>query len=133
MDGPLCKQCGRAVPKLTRHFGFIPATANRRVNGDRGERCMYLHEDQRPRTKEEAQRYVNEPIISVSKYGQERISSVTTWDGESYVWGGHFHSQTCAAEFGLGMAKQFPTYATDKHRHAVAFRDSLRGRAKEPA
>jgi len=123
--GPLCKHCGKPIPKATRHFGFTPATLNNRENGQRFNSGygMYLDEELRPKTVEECRRYVNDQIISVGRGPGNYIYSIHTWDGESYVWGGHFHSQSCAAQFGLGMAHNFPTYSTSTYREALKARD----------
>ena len=122
--GPLCKVCGKPVPKQTRSLSFTPAALNGRQNGERGKHTIYLDEDQRPRSVEEAQRYSNQPILSVKRYGTPTIHSMNTWDGESYVWGGHFHAQGCAAQFGQAMAENFPDYSMKAFKEAMAAREA---------
>jgi hypothetical protein len=127
---PLCKVCGKPVPKLTRSVSFVPATLNKRQNGERGTHSIYLDEELRPTTVAEAMRYSNEPLISVQRYGGKHIGSFNTWDGESYVYGGHFHAQGCAAKFGEAMARQHPTMAMPAYHAAIKDRGAT---VKEPA
>jgi hypothetical protein len=120
---PLCKVCGKPIPKTTTTHNFGCRVASRRYES-------VIDHTEKPATRAEAQRLVNGEIISIRRQGYQPsspdeiprggITSAHVWDGESYAWGGHFHAQGCAAQFGLGMAKQFPDHATPAHREAVA-------------
>ena len=114
---PLCKVCGKPVPKRMTHHSF-GASAVRLAD----QHEFWRAHAETPKTKAEAQRLVgNQPIASLQRnYGGEGFSSASTWDGESYLWQGHFHAQGCAAEFGLAMAKLFPDHAMPAYREAVA-------------
>ncbi|HLY77853.1 MAG TPA: hypothetical protein VKQ70_00650 [Caulobacteraceae bacterium] len=125
---PLCRTCGKLIPKRTTslRFGCAPVEAERR-----------LGRVERPATREEAQRYVNGEITQVrystrasedAGHGMTRvvfvpryIGEVTYWDGESYQ-DDAFDSLGCAAQFGRSMARQFPDYAMPAYREAKARR-----------
>jgi hypothetical protein len=118
---PLCKVCGKPVPKITQRISFGCRHAD--------THSFAKHVVERPADLAEAIRLAGDgEVIRVTKghfYGQGAdapegaITELTLWHGE-YAWGGHFHAQTCAAEFGLGMANQFPDHAMPAYREAVA-------------
>jgi hypothetical protein len=109
---PLCRLCGKPVPKVTDRllFGQSPRDCERFT----GYRVA------RPSNKEAAQRYANGQILAV-RYGtmatgaaapggghfNERVpryvESATYWDGESYR-DEHFCSDPCAVRFGYFAA-----------------------------
>jgi hypothetical protein len=103
-DAPVCLVCGKPIKKVMKSLHFVPAGANGRENGERGDggRTIYLDTELRPTTKEEAQRYVNYPILKVG-LSQGRVYDITWWEGD--YDDRHFHSQTCAAIFGRRMAR----------------------------
>lgn len=81
---PLCLWCGKRIAKNT--------------SWERFGTTMGKFPDIKPKTREEAQRYVNHAIVSLSwsyhwdrdAYPPKRLSrnyieKVGTWDGESYV------------------------------------------------
>ena len=112
MTTPLCKVCGKPVPKRWTHHAF--------GRPEKEQHEFWRTYTEKPATQEEAQRLVgNRPIVSTSGW-MGAIDSAKTWDGESYEWGGHFHSQGCAARFGQSMADLFPDHAMPEYRAAVA-------------
>lgn len=117
--GPLCKCCGKPVPKrmVTHNFG---------VTRDRSSSPWWRHHPEKPLSRDELQRLVNGEIVSLkmSWRGESPryIESANVWDGESYVWGGHFHAQGCAATFGQSMAELFPDYTMSAYKAAMAKR-----------
>jgi hypothetical protein len=108
MAGPLCKVCGKKVPKHIRwqSWGF--------------------RDEDAPRTTEEAARRSNYPLVSVrlseSSVIGPFVQFASYWDG-TYEWGGHFHAQRCAALFGESMAGLFPGYSMPAYKDAMAARD----------
>lgn len=116
MNGPLCKVCGKPIPKVgvSHEFG-----RNRPVSWGVGH-------PEKPKTLAEAQRLVNGQIISIKKSwrsdGPQWIESANVWDGESYAWDGHFHAQSCAAQFGRAMAALFPRHSMPAYKEAMAAR-----------
>lgn len=124
MPTPLCKVCGKPVPKETTRVSFGCRVDDRR--------STWISLTAKPASLEEAQRLVNGRILHVDRQGYSPdspdaipkggITGVTAWDGESYAWGGHFHAQGCAAQFGWAMANQFPDHAMPAYREAMAKR-----------
>ena len=123
--GPLCKVCGKPVPKETTRVSF-----GCRVD-DRSS-PTWINLTAKPASLEAAQALVNGRILHLSRQGyqpddpnaipRDGIVSATVWDGESYAWGGHFHAQGCAARFGWSMADLFPDHAMPAYREAMAQR-----------
>lgn len=111
-----CIVCGRRIAKRTERFYFREprsyrapversyggwyAAQEEKPDGFREGDTIYLAN--RPKTKDEAQRYVNGKIISLSRNGDE-ISHVNHWDGESYV-SKYFCTNTCAIDQGYASA-----------------------------
>jgi hypothetical protein len=124
---PLCKVCGKPVPKVTRSVSFGCRTERRYSTG-------HLQLTEKPANLAEAQRFINGRIISHKWSWRDEdprwIESVNVWDGESYVWGGHFHAQGCAAEFGEAMAALHPRMAMPAYHAAIKDRGVA---VKEPA
>ncbi|HEY1448408.1 MAG TPA: hypothetical protein VGF33_07705 [Caulobacteraceae bacterium] len=119
MKNPLCKVCGKPAPKITVTHWF--------GNDRPGHPGVSVNHPEKPATREEAQRLVNGEIVSMkmswrSEAGPRYVASANVWDGESYLWDGHFHAQGCAAAFGLAMAKQFPDHAMPAYRKALGAR-----------
>jgi hypothetical protein len=116
MTGPLCKVCGKPVPKTTVSHNFGQKVASRRY-------ASWIDHIEKPANRAEAQRLINGQIISVqwswrNEPGPRYIISANVWDGESYAWGGHFHAQGCAAVFGANMADLFPEYSMPAYKRA---------------
>jgi hypothetical protein len=108
---PLCKVCGRPVPKHTQWHSW-----SRSADGPA------------PLSKAAFQATRNDIVVSVSwNHDRTGLAHASTWDGETYAWGGHFHAQSCAAIFGRSMADLFPDYAMPEHREALA---ALKERAR---
>jgi hypothetical protein len=85
---PLCRYCGAKIRKRTGTVYFGQETP--RVDGS------WTYRSELPRSRDEAQRYTNETIVSVRwahmdddprarRHGFEFVDQVGTWDGESYV------------------------------------------------
>lgn len=110
-QGPLCRCCGKPVPKKTVWKSWMK------------------YEDA-PKTKAEAAARSNLQLVSASVHsyhadGSEPfIFSATYWDGESYQWDGHFHAQSCAAEFGRWAAgtDMLKDWAMPPYHEAMAAR-----------
>lgn len=124
MTGPLCRYCGKPIPKVT-HCVWFGATTERR---DRYSTHLAAPE---PATKAEAQRLVNQRIVSVRRNsygaGNGLINQVTTWDGESYR-DQHFCNQAHAADFGRAAAAMMlddgrPQIAMPAYWQAMEARD----------
>lgn len=125
MKGPLCKVCGKPVPKIGSYVAFGGSTGS----------FANSRREERPRSREEVARVVNGSILSVSWHYAEDdlgrwISSAHVWDGVSYAHRGHFHAESCAAAFGRAMADTFPDYAMPDYREAMVLRAT---KAKLPA
>lgn len=100
---PLCRNCGKRIKKLTNLVMF--AAESDRVEG------WWLYRAAFPKTKAEAQREVEQQIVSVSyaspyfaeKRGHSYIDKATTWDGKSYQdeW---FCGGNCRNAFAVLMA-----------------------------
>ncbi|WP_066725267.1 hypothetical protein [Sphingomonas pituitosa] len=118
----LCIVCGRPIAKRTSDFFFREPVAYQppkphswggdhnaieaKPDGWREGNSIYLH--QRPRSREEAQRYVNGEIISVRRDG-EVLSRVSYWDGES--WQDRFFcTNRCAMDQGYASAQHGHRY-----------------------
>jgi hypothetical protein len=118
MSGPLCKVCGKPVPKKTVSHCFGVT--------DRSGYATLIYHPEKPATRADAQRLINGQIISMKMSWRSEepryVASVNAWDGETYEWGGHFHAQGCAARFGWGMAMEFPDRAYPPYREAMAAR-----------
>lgn len=116
MSGPLCKVCGKPIPKVTTTHEF----------GRDKPLSWGVGHPEKPTTRAEVQRLVNGVVLSTTKSwrgdGPQFIQSANVWDGESYAWGGHFHAQSCAAQFGESMAGLFPTYSMPAYKAAMAAR-----------
>lgn len=100
---PRCRFCGARIAKWTETVRFIESGREGRTYSSVG-RAIYV--DEPPRSKAEAQRFLNEPIVSVhyaeiwdvlaypddpesrvvsSKRIGRFVDYVTVWDGETYV------------------------------------------------
>lgn len=106
---PLCRTCGKGIAKRTTHhtFGY---------SGAQAERTPYwVEHPEVVHSKEEAQRYINEPIVSVR--GGYRCISVSSWDGES--WKDEFFcTGSCAQTFGY-FAMRHPGAETKAYADAI--------------
>ena len=105
---PLCRFCGKAIAKRTHTVYF----GRSRFRPD----DYSTSRTERPRTKEEAQRLLNQQIVSIrwTRAGDrdawadpaeaDYISQVSTWDGESYE-SRYFCNGDHARQFGVVVAK----------------------------
>jgi hypothetical protein len=115
MSGPLCKVCGKPVPKTTSYHEFGVEHISRSPS--------WVCHPEKPATREEAQRLVNGQIISIKMSWRgdspRYVARANVWDGESYEWDGNFHAQSCAAAFGAAMALQHPTFGMPAYHAAM--------------
>lgn len=107
MTRPRCRYCAAPLKKYTRSIYF-----GQRSDGEGAASSLYKAT---PATREEAQRFTNHQIVSVSYWtapeGPRYIDKVTTWDGETYEQRhGYFCSIQCAAN--LGEAAAFKGWGT---------------------
>lgn len=100
---PLCRLDGRPIRKKTESVFFAGSQ-------------MRDRRPENPQTKAEAQRYVNQQIVSIRK-GYKGISHVTTWDGESYE-DAYFCTGDCARRFGY-FAMEHPAAETQAYADAM--------------
>jgi hypothetical protein len=89
------------TPPLDASWGRVHEAIPARPDGHREGDKLYLA--QRPRNREEAQRYVNGTIISASRDGAV-LASVNYWDGESYR-DTFFCTNECAMKQGYAAAQ----------------------------
>jgi hypothetical protein len=117
MTGPRCIVCGRRIAKNTRSLRFERPWGTH-VEGERavlhGGYMVTVYLAERPRTRAEAQRYTNEPIISSKRGVDGTLSEVRTWDGESYR-DPYFCTNRCAQQQG---------YAAAQHGHRFTWKAS---------
>lgn len=87
---PLCRYCGKKIAKSTIKHWFGDRVEFYKNSPDR-----HIHHGEKPRSREEAQKYINEQVISVQwsrlyqdgellPREQQFINRVGVWDGESY-------------------------------------------------
>lgn len=113
---PYCRCCGAPIPKETHShwFGQIsPSNTDYSTN----------HPEE-PHTLEEAQRLLNQQLVSVRYWGRDDkriVHYATSWDGESYR-DEFFHSQECAAAFGRMAAREHPELVTQQAADAAKLR-----------
>lgn len=117
MNAPLiCIVCGRRIARRTetlyfrapqeyqpakpRSWGGEYPAQEAKPDGLREGNSLYLTD--RPRTRVEAQRYVNGEIVSSKRRG-EFLYSVNYWDGESYA-DKYFCTNHCAMRQGYASA-----------------------------
>jgi hypothetical protein len=114
---PLCRFCGNPIAKTTVTVQFVENGSN--TNSPSGN---WRQRVGAPRTREEAQRFVNEPIQTVKFLGDgddKRIVKLTAWDGESYL-DEHFCKDSCAQFFGRMIAKAKPDWASETYWKKLA-------------
>lgn len=102
---PHCRCCGKPIKKhvVTHYFG-VSRVADSDWSRNHAEEA---------KTKADAQRYINHPIVSIRK-GYNGNVAAGAWDGESYEGDGIFDSQQCAAAFGRMAAKLYPELQTQQ-------------------
>lgn len=112
---PLCRFCGKPIAKRTiRHyFGKRPDYCRR-------SDWSVDHVEQ-PATMADAQRLINEQIVSVRRDRRRMISDVGAWDGESYV-DEFFCKGECARRFGYAMARNEQGFAAQPYWDALKAR-----------
>ncbi len=112
MEAPLCRCCGKPIPKKTivHYFG-------KRASKNYG---WWVDHTQFPGDKAEVQRLTNQRVIRMGKTRDGQIFKATVWDGESYV-SRYFCKDQCARAFGY-FALDHPGYETAAYAAAVAAR-----------
>ncbi|UTC29690.1 hypothetical protein BAJUN_00600 [Bajunvirus bajun] len=96
---PFCRNCGKPIKKKT-HSIFFGQSAR----SDEFSTCR----PEKPKSKDEVKRLVNEQVISVSwfRHGSDPyIVGANTWDGETYV-DDLFCTVRCGEAFGRVCASQ---------------------------
>lgn len=115
-DRPLCRYCAKPIPKLT--ITVVFTEAGNEIASANG---FWRQKRARPKTREDAQRLVNETIISV-RYATDSngryVCQATAWDGESYR-DKHFCKDACARLFGEMVAEAKPEWASRKYWEAI--------------
>lgn len=111
---PLCRYCGKAIAKRTTtvQFGSTAEAAARNSS-------YWRYRVETPTTKAEAQKLLNETVVSVKRHGNGDLWMVGVWDGESYV-DGFFHNGKCAKRFAYLMARE--------GRCTAAYNEAMRAR-----
>ena len=105
MSAPKCRHCGKPIRKRTTMHIF---------DSHCGDIAYFKVHDPRlrPANKADCQALTNETVVSVRYHDQwrdgekigRRLSSFTTWDGESYV-DPFFCNGTCALNFAYMCAR----------------------------
>ncbi|TJW14401.1 MAG: hypothetical protein E5W82_10520 [Mesorhizobium sp.] len=121
-DAPLCRYCGKTIAKRTRAI-FFGELATRQ-----GFDTIFTYRPERPRSKDEAQRLLNQQIVSVrwargedyaaKQAGFDHITQATAWDGESYT-DKFFCNGTHAKDFAYAAARggyAMPAYIDAKRK-----------------
>lgn len=125
MSRPHCRYCGKAIAKRTTAVRFVVELKGH-MKGDQFTRYVVG----RPTTKAEAQKLVNEEIVSVKRgadpwnmAGGEYVSEAGLWDGESYV-DKYFCNGAHAKDFAYMVARDRPTIATADYFEAMKKEDA---------
>lgn len=99
---PDCLYCGKPLARYTHWVWF-------HTDRDINDRSVCTGPEL-PKTKAEAQRYTNHPIVHVKQnYKGGGIVRVSTWDGVSYgLWGeNQFCTKECGFKFGCAVATEY--------------------------
>jgi hypothetical protein len=98
-NAPLCRCCGKPIKKVTHTYWF--------GRGQRRDDDFSTEVPEKPASREEAQRLVNQKIVSLQWYDEKRewVWRATTWDGQTYV-DQYFCTLRCAADLGVAVARQ---------------------------
>jgi len=99
MPAPICRNCGKDIPKRTAWHIF---DQSRRAVDDYSTNHVEV-----PRNRAEVQRLVNGQVISVRYWGEGEkryVTSAYVWDGESYI-ANDFCKDACARDFGRSVAQ----------------------------
>ena len=118
MNRPLCRYCGKPIPKRTTTVIF-EKTQEEVDRHPMSQGWRYVLGQ--PPTKEEAQRLVNETIVSVKRHHADPsvISSAGIWDGESYV-DPYFCNGQHAKDFAYMVARDRPNIGSDSWVNALS-------------
>lgn len=134
---PLCRACGRKISKHTEMiyvYAEPPRTeAPEMKNGEGADRFKQVptgkmtpihvakHVVGSPRTKEEAQRLVNEKIVSLQyNLDNTRVDRITVWDGGTYVDEFFCNRTRCAVSYAYMIVA-----SPNNKIQSVAYADAL--------
>jgi hypothetical protein len=99
------RPAGHLSEVMGHKIGYDPGTKEKpeghREEDSHGNWVIYTTTP--PKTKAEAQRYSNHPIVSIRRW-KDTISQFSVWDGESYD-DAYFHNGRCAQEYGYKAAR----------------------------
>jgi hypothetical protein len=121
MTQPLCRYCAGKIAKRTTTVRFVV------------ERKSHMRDDQftsyvigHPMTKAEAQRLVNQTVVSVrhdaNPWGDmtdKYVTQASVWDGESYV-DPYFCNGACRSAFAVMVCRDRPDIASKSYFEAKA-------------
>lgn len=112
---PLCRYCGKPIGKRTKTIMFGSSDHEATDHG------WYATRSEKPRTRAEAQRFANHPIVSVRYLGEGEnrfIANASIWDGVSYK-DDFFCSNEHAQNFAYAVVRS-PTnnLTTEAYRNA---------------
>lgn len=115
---PFCRCCGKKLKRLTETHVFGIAEGEPPSSwGHFG-----TPHPEEPATRAEAQRFLNQRIVSSKKDYRGRLM-VATWDGESYFGAQeHFCTLRCAADYGRFAVTYAPDLMTQAYAVALASR-----------
>jgi hypothetical protein len=123
MARPLCRYCGKPIPKRTTTVWFEETQED--VDRKAPTATFYRYLVGSPMTKEDAQSLVNETIVHITRgafrngrFDKAYIGRASTWDGTSYT-DDHFCKRECAEDFGHIVARDRPELATAAYNAAL--------------
>lgn len=111
-NGPLCRYCGVPLKKRTETVIF---------NNGRGTWQAGSGRPERPTSKDQVQRLVNQKIVSIQYREDEQgryVSQVTTWDGVTYR-DQFFCKGEHAQRFAYSSLRHSPTLGTEAYHKAL--------------
>lgn len=119
---PLCRYCGKPIGKRTKTIMFGSSDQEPADHG------WYATRREKPRTRAEAQRFVNHPIVSVRYLGEGEdryVANASVWDGVSYK-DDYFCSNDHAQDFAYAVVR-----SPDNKLTTQAYRDARDAQAKK--
>jgi hypothetical protein len=105
MTAPLCRYCGKPIPKATRVVWLHPRPLTDHEEEDGGAMWRHVSVEELPCNLAECQRLTNQQILQV-RYGTKgSITHFHEWDGKSYK-DQYFCKGDCAKRFGYVAARR---------------------------
>lgn len=112
---PLCRACGKPIKKATENVWLYTKEPNYHHHG------KVVVSDPLPANKTEAQKLVNQKIVSVRRgLDNKVIDFVSTWDGESYVDEFFCNRTVCAVGYAYMVVQ-----ISGNDLQSVAYADAL--------